>query len=183
MRLWKAVVPLVVLTVSLTIPYAINEATTLADGTTYFLNPPRFLGAIATQDGTNIWSASYYFTLNLPANAGEPLRTVVITQQGGLGRPMFDEETIQAFEGTRIRRGKNLTIAASHFDSDTQTLTVTFDPPVPPGRILTLRLSPVRNPSVPGTYLYGVTAFPDGTKPFGQFIGVGQIRIYDSNQD
>lgn len=180
---WKFFTPITLAAVALLTPQPNGTAITLADGTTYFLHPPRLLGAVATQDGTNIWSASYYFTLVFPETADEPLRTIVIAQQGGLGRPIINANTVQVYEGTRTRQGKDVPIAASQFDSNAQTLTLTFDPPIQPGRILTIRLNPVRNPAIAGTYLYGVTTFPVGTQPFGHFIGVGQIRIYDSNQD
>lgn len=160
-----------------------SRAIELADGTTYFLNPPRLLGARASQDGTYIWGATYYFTLTLPENAGESLQKVVIAQAGGLARPLFDPNNTEAFEGTRNRPGSQLSIQKVVLDPELPTLTVLFDPPVPPGKTITIRLYPVRNPGVAGTYLYGVTAFPTGKKPYGQYMGVGQIQIYDSNLD
>jgi Protein of unknown function (DUF2808) len=159
------------------------NAIELADGTTHFLNPPRLLGVLSSQDGTYIWDASYYFTLKLPENAGEPLRKVVIVQEGGLGRPLFDTDNTEAFEGTRRKPGKRLPLQEVNLDPEATALTVLFDPPVPPGKTFTIRLNPVRNPEVAGTYLYGVTAFPVGKRPYGQYIGVGQIRIYDGNLD
>lgn len=164
-------------------PDGFVKAIELVDGTTYFLNPPRLLGAISSQDGTYIWGATYYFTLELPENAGEPLQKVAIVQEGGLGRPLFDASSTEAFEGTRNRLGKSLAIESVNLDPDVPALVVEFNPPIHPGKIVTIRLYPVRNPTVAGTYLYGVTAFPTGEKPFGQYLGVGQIRIYDSNLD
>ncbi|WP_421657683.1 DUF2808 domain-containing protein [Leptothermofonsia sp. ETS-13] len=155
----------------------------LADGTTYFLNPPRLLSAFSSQDGTYIWGATYYFTLNLPENAGRPLQKIAIVQEGGLGRPLFDADNTRAFEGTRNRPGTNLPIKQVEFNPDFPALTVEFEQPILPGTTVTIRLYPVRNPGIAGTYLYGVTAFPTGERPYGQYLGVGQIRIYDSNLD
>ncbi len=160
-----------------------TDAIELADGVTYFLHPPRFLGATSSQDGTYIWGATYYFTLAVPENAGEPLQKVAIVQEGGLGRPLFDSSSTEAFEGTRNRRGKPLAIQNINLEPEIPALMIEFDPPISPGKTVTIRLYPVRNPGVAGTYFYGITAFPAGKKPYGQYIGVGQIQIYDSNQD
>lgn len=159
------------------------NAIELADGTTYFLNPPRLLGAISSQDGTYIWGATYYFTLKLPENAGEPLQKVAIVQESGLGRPQFDASHTEAFEGTRDQPGNQLPIQQIRLDAEVPALVIEFEQPILPGKTVTIRLYPVRNPGIAGTYLYGVTAFPFGKKPFGQYLGVGQIRIYDSNLD
>ncbi len=161
----------------------VANAIELADGTTYFLSPPRLLGAISSQDGTYIWGATYYFTLKLPENAGEPLQKVAIAQQGGLGRPLFDINNTEVFEGTRDRPGQRLPIQNIELDAEVPALSIQFAQPILPGKTITIRLYPVRNPGVAGIYLYGVTAFPLGKKPHGQYLGVGQIRIYDSNLD
>ncbi len=180
---WKSLLTTFFCVTTLGVAHGSVEAIELADGTTYFLNPPRLLGAITSQDGTFIWGATYYFTLELPENAGEPLQKVAIVQEGGLGRPLFDASSTEVFEGTRNRLGKSLAIQNVNLDPDVPALVIEFNPPIPPGRTITIRLYPVKNPTVAGTYLYGVTAFPTGKKPFGQYLGVGQIRIYDSNLD
>jgi hypothetical protein len=161
--------------------WKVGNAIELVDGTTHFLNPPRFLGARASQNGTYVWGATYYFTIALPDNAGEALQKVVITQESGFSRPLFDIKNVEVFEGEHGRLGHPLPIQKVILNSDSLMLTVLFEPPIPPGKTMTIRLYPVRNPSVAGTYLYGVTAFPVGERPYGQFIGVGQIQIYDSN--
>jgi Protein of unknown function (DUF2808) len=56
---------------------------------------------------------------------------------------------------------------------------VQFNPPVQPGRKVTIALSPQRNPAYSGVYLFGVTAFPTGEKSHGQFLGFGRLHFYD----
>jgi len=119
--------------------------------------------------------------LTVPDNAGEPLQKVVIEQAEGGDRPRFDPKDIRAFEGTRDRQGAALSIQTATSDPQTRITTVTFDPPVPPGRSVTITISPVQNPSLSGIYLYGVTVFPAGEKSRGQFIGYGRLQIYDSH--
>lgn len=65
------------------------------------------------------------------------------------------------------------------FDGSSALLTVTFDPPVPPGAYLRLEVAPVRNPQWDGTYLFAVTAFPrGGDRAMGQNIGTGRLQFY-----
>jgi hypothetical protein len=52
----------------------------VADGTVYFNSPPRLVAATTTLKEVNRWGVTYYFTLSVPENAGEPLQSVRITQ-------------------------------------------------------------------------------------------------------
>ncbi|MEB3293929.1 MAG: DUF2808 domain-containing protein [Synechococcales bacterium] len=159
------------------------HAVTLRDGKTYFLKPPRLLSSTTSQDGSFIWGASYHFTIRVPEGADEPLHKIVIEQQTGLGRPRFNANDAAAFEGTKAQRGQAVAFTLVETSRDPMVLTATFDPPIPPGKTITIRLFPVRNPEVGGVYLYGVTAFPPGEKPHGQFLGFGRIHIYDRDRD
>ncbi|GET44282.1 DUF2808 domain-containing protein [Microseira wollei] len=159
------------------------QAIRLADGTTYFANPPRLMGAVTTQKDANSWGARYDFTLAMPENAGESLQKVAIAQQQGTARPRFDLNRTEAFEGTPNRPAARLSLKEVTIDPQTLGIKVIFDPPVPPGKTVTIRLYATRNPHVGGVYLYGVTAFPTGEKPHGQFLGFGRIQIYEGNND
>jgi Protein of unknown function (DUF2808) len=158
-------------------------AVTLRDGKTYFSKPPRLTSSTTTQDGSYIWGASYYFTIAIPEKAGEPLAKLVITQETGQGQPQFNPKEVEIFEGTRKKQGDRLKLQSIAITENPVTITAVFDPPIPPGKTVTLRLYPVRNPEVGGAYLYGVTAFPAGEQPHGQFLGFGRIRIVDRDRD
>ena len=82
--------------------------------------------------------------------------------------------------GTRDRKGTKLKLGEVTREKDTKTVLVTFDPPVPPGKTITIGLRPVKNPMFSGIYLFGVTAFPQGEKSHGQFLGFGRLHFYDS---
>ncbi|MBD1863545.1 MULTISPECIES: DUF2808 domain-containing protein [Trichocoleus] len=156
------------------------QAVTLADGTVYFVQPPRLVKATTTQSATYAWSATYYFTLDVPENAGEPLQKVTIAQREGIDALRYDLKDTQAFVGEP--RGKRQAVALSEVigDRKTRTVSVAFDPPIPPGQTVTVGLRPVRNPNIGGVYLFGVTAFPAGEKAHGQFLGFGRLHFYDS---
>ena len=159
------------------------QAVQLRDGTVYFVQPPDLVEATTTFKGVNMWGATYYFTINLPQKAGEPLQRVAITQRSGTDNIRFDLEDSRAFVGTRWDKGSKLTLGEVTKNRETQTVSVTFTPPVPPGKTVTIGLRPVRNPMFSGIYLFGVTAFPVGEKSHGQFLGFGRLHFYGNEID
>jgi hypothetical protein len=173
-----------ILLTAVTATWSVNlpsvQAVTLADGTVYFVQPPRLLKATTTQSATYAWSATYYFTLDVPQNAGEPLQKVAIAQHEGIDVLRYDLKATQAFLGEP--RGKRQAVALSEVigDRKTRTVSVTFDPPIAPGQTVTIGLHPVRNPNIGGVYLFGVTAFPAGEKTHGQFLGFGRLHFYEA---
>jgi hypothetical protein len=156
------------------------RAVQLSDGTVSFVQPPRLDRASSTQKSAHFPGSTYFFTLTLPDNAGEPLQKVVITQEPSSDVVRFDRRYTEAFEGTADREGAKLPLKEVVFDRQARTVTVLFEPPVAPGKTVTIGLYAIRNPDVGGVYLYGVTAFPAGEKARGQFLGYGRIHIYDN---
>ncbi len=155
-----------------------TQAVQLADGTVYFAYPPQLISATSTFKEAYSPFATYYFTLSLPANAGEPLQRVTINQTEGTVAIRFDLKSTKAFVETGGDTRQRLSLAGATQEKKTQTISITFNPPVPPGQIITISLSPHRNP-LDGVYLFGVTAFPAGAKPHGQFLGFGRLQFYD----
>ena len=113
-------------------------------------------------------------------NAGEPLQRITIVQDEGTDTVRFLPREIEAFEGTRNRLGPKLSLGEVTADHKSRTVTVNFNPPLPPGKTVTIALSPNRNPLSGGVYLFGVTAFPPGEKTHGQFLGFGRLHFYES---
>lgn len=160
-----------------------SQAVQLADGTVYFTQPPSLVEATTTYKDVNIWNATYYFTIDIPQNASEPLQRVTINQREGGYDVRFNLEDTRAFEGTRRDKGTKLTLGEVTKNSETDTVTVTFAPPVPPGKTITIGLRPYQNPMFSGIYLFGVTAFPVGEKSHGQFLGFGRLHFYGNEAD
>lgn len=159
-----------------------EESPTVTDRN-FFLSPPRLINAETTFNGAFSSNAIYFFTLEMPENAGTGLQQVQITQRDAstIARMVrYDVEETQAFVGTPDDRGSEIALAEATFDRDTQTFTATFDPPIPPGTTVTLRLRPKRNPRIGGVYLFGVTAFATGSQQ-GQFLGYGRLHFYDND--
>ncbi|MFH7025584.1 MAG: DUF2808 domain-containing protein [Heteroscytonema crispum UTEX LB 1556] len=156
----------------------LSQAVKLQDGKVYFVQPPRLLDTATTFNDVNVWGATYYFTVRLPENAGESLQRITINQHEGVDNIRFDLKDSFAFEGTRDNEGQKLGLKDAISDRKTQTVELTFDPPVSPGKTITIALKPVQNPMVEGVYLFGVTAFPAGEISHGQFLGFGRLHFY-----
>jgi len=159
------------------------NAVELADGSIAFVQPPSLAYSGTTQNQASASQVTYYFTVQVPDTAGEPLQRLSIAQQDGrtnLRRVRYDLEDTEAFVGTRRDRGEALPVSAT-YDDETQVLDVTFDPPVSPGTVVTLAVRPDRNPRADGVYLFGVTASPQGETVREQFLGYGRFHIYRNN--
>lgn len=161
----------------------VTQAVQLRDGTFHFNQPPDLVDATTTFDSVNVWGATYYFTINIPEKAGEPLQRLMIAQREGADNIRYDLEDSRAFEGTRSNRGAKVILGKVTRNRDTRTVFVNFDPPIPPGKTVTVGLRPVRNPMYSGVYLFGVTAFPAGEKSHGQFLGFGRFHFYSNDLD
>ena len=149
----------------------------LRDRKVYFTQPPRLLRAVTTFKNVNVLGATYYFTINLPENAGESLQKVKINQHEGFDRIRFDLDDSYAFTGKPSNEGEKLSLNITS-DPELKTVSLKFNPPVSPGETFTIALKPVRNPAADGIYLFGVTAFPRGENSHGQFLGFGRFHFY-----
>jgi hypothetical protein len=56
-----------------------------------------------------------------------------------------------------------------------------FDQPVMPGNTVTVMIPTSANPSFGGVYEFGVTAYPEGDNPLGQFLGLRRINLYGNS--
>lgn len=160
------------------------QAVRLADGTVFFEQVPRLVTASITKQSVSRSNVGYYFDLSVPSDAGEALQRIEITQQDAdlfTREVEFELDESQAFVGRRRDRDEPLTLGTVDVDEETHTVSVTFDPPVPAGTDLTLRLEAERNPRLSGVYLFGVTAYPEGEPSHGQFLGFGRFHIYDND--
>lgn len=188
---WKTAIALALGSTTLVVSGVISginplAAVQVADGTVYFDRPPSLAGATTTRSEVYASRPRYYFTLEVAEDAGEPLGQVMIAQEtsyGAFGDVIDDLRSAEAFIGTRRDRNESVTIQTVSVNEDQQSVTLTFDPPVAPGNIVTIALEPERNPRRGGVYLFGVTAYPSGEKTYGQFLGYGRLHFYDRGGD
>ena len=179
LRITALILGLLLPTSLLTLPAA---AVRLRNGQTFFNYPPSLLKATTSVVTTRTSGATYYFTLNVPKNAGEPLQAIKIVQRQNADTVEFQPSESVAFAGTRSARGPALSLVSigGFQPPNDQEMTIVFDPPVLPGSIVTVALKPKRNPDPGGVYLFGVTAFPIGENSSGQFLGYGRLTFYDN---
>ncbi len=160
--------------------FGLSQAVQLRDGKVYFVQVPRLLKTTTTFDDVNIWGATYYFTVKVPSDAGEPLQTITINQHSGFDYINFDlKDSFAILKSNGEKEKLPLQITEKR---KSKTISVTFNPPVEPGKTITIALKPRRNPSVAGVYLFGVTAFPKGEESHGQFLGYGRLHFHRNNR-
>jgi hypothetical protein len=149
------------------------------DGTTAFSYPPRLTHARTTRNLVSENNPTYYISFSFPAAAEEPLDKVVISLDEGRRDPLFGYQLEAARAIASTPQGDEvLSLGMITQDDDTKTLTIQFDPPVPPGNPITLALKPTRNPRYEGVYLFGINAFPVGVAPEPTFVGYARLSFY-----
>lgn len=156
------------------------NAVTAPSGTVSFNKSPRLITAYATFSDTRVRGAIYYFDIELPEDAGEPLEQIVIHQRQGQEDIEFRLDRTVAYMGTHRKKKAPLNIASVTQDPDNQAITIVLDDYISPGTTFTVGVKPRRNPFYDGIYLFGVTAFPAGKKSNGLYLGVGRFHFYRS---
>ncbi len=155
------------------------EAIQYSDGTVGFSYPPRLTDSYATRTLVSDRNVTYYLTFSFPAEAQESLAKLEISLDEGRD-PIFRYrlEATEAFLNTPDGQIP-LSLGGLNQDPDSQTLTITLDPPVPPGQSITLALRPVQNPRFAGVYLFGARAFPVGETVRPTFMGYARLSFYE----
>lgn len=144
----------------------------LPNGQTAFDNAPRLIEASTSSNSRDNPFATYYFTLEVPEDAGEPLGAIRLEQRGNYSDTIeFEASESRAFTGERFARGSALSLAPIGGPPEPGEVTIVFDQPVLPGDRVTIALKPESNPFRPGIYLFGVTAFPEGENSRGVYLG------------
>ncbi|WP_050857510.1 DUF2808 domain-containing protein [Acaryochloris sp. CCMEE 5410] len=154
-----------------------SSAVPLPNGQTAFNSPPNLIKAASSYSSSNLPS-TYFFTLKIPDNAGEPLKAVKIVQRKNRETIRYKGNATRAFRGNRWARGPQLSLAAIGGPTKPGEMMVVFDPPVQPGKTVTVALKAKQNPTFGGVYQFGVTAYPAGERSIGQFLGYGRLNFY-----
>ncbi|MBC7882910.1 MAG: DUF2808 domain-containing protein [Anaerolineae bacterium] len=154
-----------------------------ASGETAFNGAPKLLRAAVTDTSFEAYPVYYQFTVELPAKLDEPLgqlRIEIPNEYGVFGLRPPNPKDVRAFLPTEPNAQAPQYAAkflATKVTVQGQTVALSFDPPVPPGNVVTVEWGPLRNPTQDGTYLYDVTAYPAGAMPRAQTVGYGRITI------
>jgi hypothetical protein len=174
---YKSIAFLIGVLLPTTFAIAPGEAGQLSSGQVFFDQAPRLVRA-ATSSSSSSAPATYQFTLKVPENAGAPLQAVTIRQRENLETIEIDADESRAFEGDSFAGGPRLSLASvGGPDLPEGETTVMFDPPIEPGKTVTISLEAERNPLLGGIYLFGVTAYPTGDQTNGLFLGYGRLMF------
>jgi len=170
MLILTALVPMTLLAKS-------SSAVPLPNGQTAFDSPPRLINVESSYSSSNLPS-TYFFTLRIPNNAGEALKAVKIVQPENQETISYQGNATQSFRGNRWTRGPQISLAAIGGLTESGEMMVVFDPPVQPGKTVTVALKAKQNPTFGGVYQFGVTAYPAGERGIGQFLGYARLNFY-----
>ncbi len=161
-----------------------GAAVQFADGTVAFEVPPRLSAFWATRNRASDRHSTYYFTLTLPTDAGEPMETIEITlTEGRANRLRYHLDDTTLFSGEPSDRGDLLPLTTATYDDDAQVMTIVLAEPALPGQQVTLAVHPVRNPRWEGVYLFDVVVAPAGELNRPHRAGTARLQIYDNGRD
>ncbi|MEX1315543.1 MAG: DUF2808 domain-containing protein [Synechococcaceae cyanobacterium] len=147
-------------------------------GSTFFTRPPWKVDLVSYRTDVGDPMAEYFFTVELDPAAGASLGGLLIRQSAGPDQNFpFSPDRTRAFVGRPRARGEAIPVEAEFFPRQRE-VRVRFPEPVAPGSTVTVMLRPWSNPWVAGTYLFQVTAFPDGPNPNPTPLGSARLRIY-----
>lgn len=150
-------------------------------GMTYFQTPPWRLTFRNYYSTVMANGAEYYFTIEMPEQAGVGLGRVEIQQSTGSDWTFpFDVGQTRAFLGVP-RRERAVVPVEARFDETRREFSIAFPEPPSPGQTVTVVLRPFNNPAQSGIYLFAVRAFPAGPNAVGQPVGFARIPIYNSD--
>ncbi len=156
------------------------KAVQFNNGETAFNSPPTLVSS-ETNSLTSDGATTYYFTINVPENAGEHLKTLQIKQAENMDSVEFFANESRAYFGGGLSGASTIALASIGGESPARgEATVVFAEPIAPGKTVTIALRARSNFSNghSGVYLFGLTAFPEGQSSRGQFLGFGRVHFY-----
>ncbi len=142
-----------------------------------FVGIPRLTYSATTQSQIKIRS-TYYFTIDVPENAGLPLKHIEFTQTNGSEFIGEDVYRASGFEGTRKNRGSEFAVSLVEKNQATRTIKVNLEQPIYAGKTITIALRTHRNPYISGVYQLRVTGSPPGENVRNATLGVARFHFY-----
>lgn len=141
-----------------------------------FDRPPEIIEATVLPTAT-AGDGQFQIVINLPYNAGEPMEALVVHPRDTSMCFPFDPYGSEAYLGKPESVMAEIPLASvgGMMMSPGEVLVV-FSEPIEPGNQVTVRLQP-KHPPVPGIYEFGVTVYPSGDNPVGQFLGYETLRF------
>jgi Protein of unknown function (DUF2808) len=141
--------------------------------------------AASTYNHINAYPAAYQFAIQIPAEVKQPLARVSIVvpgEFGAFGVTMPKKEDISVFiptepEATRPQVAQR--VLPTQINIEGRTVLIDLPEPISSPQTVTVQFGLMRNPSLGGTYLFEVNAFPPGSQAVKQFVGYGRLVFRD----
>ncbi len=150
-------------------------------GQTFFEKSPSLIESSATHTAPNVPSI-YKFTIAVPLEAGQPLKAVKIKQKPSYQMVSFDISKTQAYIAKDSREDELISLASIGGEAEKEgEITIVLDKPVQPGSTVTVDLKVKHNPEHGGIYSFGVTAFPEGNRSSGLYLGSAHFHLSGSD--
>lgn len=143
----------------------------------YFLKSPRLIDAVTTFRNRRA-IATYYFTIKIPEDAGNSLKSVTINQQKNSEIIKFFPEKTKAFLGENKEEIISVNVSLTR-NEEKNDIKIVFPESIKPGKTLIIGLR-ARNPLYGGIYQFGVTVYPQGNNPQPLYLGIGRIHFNSS---
>ncbi len=165
---------------------AIPDSPSATEFPTAFETALKLTRAASTFDYINFYPATYQFAIQIPAKVKQPLARISITvpgEFGPFGTNLPKKENIIAFiptEPNAMRPQVAQRVLATQINIEGRTVLIDFLEPILAPQTVTVQFGLMRNPSLGGTYLFEVNAFPSGSKAVKQFVGFGRLVFEDS---
>jgi hypothetical protein len=158
---------------SIFVSFSPAKALDIGDGRAVFTKSPQLIRAAATNTSAGVGSSVYQFTVEVPQDAGEPLKALTIIQEPNPEQVEFDLSKSKAFIGDNFSGGSPVALASIGGSKPMKdnSVTVVFDRPVAPGSKVTVSLRAKENPRFGGVYAFGVMAYPKGDRSTSLYLG------------
>lgn len=155
---------------------ASTVASRLPSGRVVFDRAPELVEASVLEVGAGV-EPQVRLVVDLPANQGEPLEALVIRVREPDASVIFDTSATVAYTGKFAAEYARVPLAnVGGISMDPHEVLVVFATPVEPGNRVAVVLTN-KNSQITGLYEFGVTAYPAGDSPVGQFLGYESIEF------
>ena len=149
------------------------------NGSSVFVKAPWKVDLISYYTTVGQTFAEYYLTISLDPAAGAALAGLEVQQTRGVDTQFqFNTGLTRAFLGRPRQVGQPVPVEAS-FSQANRRISLRFPQPVQPGNTVTVVLRPWANPVWADTYMFQVTAIPDGPNPLPSPVGFGTLPMYE----
>ncbi|BAQ60936.1 hypothetical protein GM3708_1342 [Geminocystis sp. NIES-3708] len=146
----------------------------LATDINFFRASPRLIRSHPTYTFPDVIS-TYIFDIEIPENADNNLKKIVINQQQNTETITFFPDKTKAFILNKYQKPLDLNSTLNVSDNQNEIIINLLQPATPGDKIrLTIK---ARNPLYGGIYQFGITVYPEGNNPQSLYLGIARFHF------